>query len=969
MIAFFALFVVASGVSAARWQAQSWTTDDTLPQGTVHGIWQTRDGYLWFTTYGGLVRYDGIEFRVFERATTRGIASNRFTTIFEDSSGTLWAGTEDGFITANRKGVFRSYHAGGPGNAICTIGEYAGTIWVLSNDGFFAFDGTTFIPRLPPALHEAGFTTPYGYGYHQGFAYASPQGVEVIGPGKRVTVKTEDRVARVYADQHGALWITQRAGLLRFLNGQTRSFPLGPETPPGGVSAVLLASDGAPWVAIEGRGVARIGKDGIDWVTPSDGLASPLVTTLFEDREGEIWAGSADNGITCIRPRIATVFGVDSGLPNPNVYPLIVSGTSLLAGTWGSGLYRLVGDRFQPVGTETGHIMSVLEEPDGTLWWTTYGQGITRFKNGQRREFTTADGLPNLIVPVLYRDRKGRIWAGTYGGLVRFDGDRFRPLPINGAAPWHEIHVLAEDRDGSLLVGTRAGLGRLRSGKLEIVADERSGLVSGNVRAIHVDGDGTLWVGTYDGGVSRIRNGHVATITTREGLFDNGVFSILEDNAFFWMSCNRGIYRVARTELDAVADGNLRSLSALSLTRRDGLESAECNGGVQSAGCRTADGRLWFPTQRGVVMIEPRLLHSGGPPPDVQIVSASVDGDEVPVAAPLRVSAGGKRIDIHYASMTFIDSERIRYRTMLEGLDGRWSQIIGRRTVSYTGLAAGRYRFVVSAANAAGQWNSHPASIDIVVLPPFWRTAWFLTLVAGLIAAALGVVFWLRLRTLEKRRAAQAEFSRRLILQQEEERKRVAVELHDSLGQNLLVIKNRALLAAERESDTAAVAQQLCEISETASTAIDEVRRIAYNLRPAELDQLGVTRAIEALLRRIGAASPILLSSRIDPIDGLLSKEAEVNIFRIIQEWMSNVVRHSGATAAVVSITREPPRLLIRVHDDGAGLGQQATGQRIGLGIRGISERARILGGTCEITSREGEGTTMTVHVDTSRVQ
>jgi len=921
-----------------------------------------------------LVRYDGIAFRVFERATTRGIASNRFTTMFEDRAGTLWAGTEDGFLTALRRGVFRSYHAGGPANAICAIGESGGSLWALSNDGFFAFDGAAFVPRVPPTLGTRTFTTPYGYGYHQGFAYATLSGVEIVSPDLHRTLTprdglTTDRVTAIETDQHGAVWIAQHGHVLRLLHGEIRSYPLGPEMPAEAISAVLLASDGALWLAIEGEGLVRIGQRGSEWITRSDGLASQSVSTLFEDREGTLWAGTSDNGLSCIRPRIARVFGVESGLANPNVYPLIASGNTLLAGTWGSGVYRLVAGGFQPVGTATGHVMSLLEQPDGTLWWTIYGEGVTLWKAGRKRHFTAADGLPNQIVPALYRDRAGHLWAGTFGGLTVLDGDRFKPIPINANGSWREIHVLAEDRDGSMLMGTRAGVGRWKNGKFTIVADERSGLASGNVRAIHVDDDGTLWIGTYDGGLSRIRNGRVATITTRDGLFDNGVFSILEEQSFFWMSCNRGIYRVARAELNAVADGALRSLSALVLTRRDGLESAECNGGVQSAGCKTADGRFWFPTQRGIVVINPTLLHSGGPPPQVRIVGATVDGQEVSPTMPLRVAAGGRRIEIHYASMTFIDSERIRYRSMLEGLDRTWSQIIGSRTATYTGLAPGRYRFLVSAANAAGQWNARPASVDVVVLPPFWRTGWFDTLFAAVVGSALLLAFWVRLRRIESRRAAQSEFSRRLILQQEDERKRVALELHDSLGQNLLVIKNRALLAAERGNDVASVTKQLGEISETASTAIDEVRRIAYNLRPAELDHVGITKAIEALLRRMGASSPILVSSQLDAVDGLLSKEAEVNIFRIIQEWMSNVVRHSGATAAVVSMISEPPRIRIRVHDNGVGLSDQGEDGRVGLGIRSIAERARILGGTCDITSQEGEGTTMTVHFDAIRIR
>jgi signal transduction histidine kinase len=234
---------------------------------------------------------------------------------------------------------------------------------------------------------------------------------------------------------------------------------------------------------------------------------------------------------------------------------------------------------------------------------------------------------------------------------------------------------------------------------------------------------------------------------------------------------------------------------------------------------------------------------------------------------------------------------------------------------------------------------------------------------AVIMLAALLV--FVRMRRVEQRRMAEAEFSRRLLVQREEERKRVAADLHDGLGQSLLVIKNRALLAAEGEPAFTPAARQLGEISATASIALEEVRRIAYNLHPAELDHLGVTRAIEAMLRRIGDASPILISSNLDPLDGRLSKEEEVNVFRIVQEAMANVVRHSGATAAVVNITGDGPRLSIRVHDNGVGLPPTAAARaQSGLGLGSIAARARMLGGTCHIASSAGEGTTVTVEID-----
>jgi signal transduction histidine kinase len=315
-------------------------------------------------------------------------------------------------------------------------------------------------------------------------------------------------------------------------------------------------------------------------------------------------------------------------------------------------------------------------------------------------------------------------------------------------------------------------------------------------------------------------------------------------------------------------------------------------------------------------------------------------------------------VEFRFAAPSSVGSLLTRYRYKLEGYDRGWNEIAGERVAAYTSLPPGRYRFVVTASNAAGRWNETPASTSLRVLPPFWSTWWFRASVIAAVALLLWALFRLRMRAIEREQAAQAAFSQRLLTQQEEERKRVAGELHDSLGQSLLIIKNRALLALDGSGE-----QQLEEISATASAAIDEVRRIAHNLRPVELDHLGLTRSLQVLVQRMSSSSPILFSGDLEPVDKLLTKEAEVNVFRIVQEWLSNVARHSKATAAVVSLRRRDHHLRLRIQDDGSGVALRPADGRAGIGLRSIAERVEMLGARYDIRSKPGEGTTMTVEV------
>jgi signal transduction histidine kinase len=314
--------------------------------------------------------------------------------------------------------------------------------------------------------------------------------------------------------------------------------------------------------------------------------------------------------------------------------------------------------------------------------------------------------------------------------------------------------------------------------------------------------------------------------------------------------------------------------------------------------------------------------------------------------------------------LSFVAPEKVRFKYRLDGYDRDWVDARERRVAHYTNVPPGAYTFRVRASNNDGVWSIQDATIGIVVVPPFWRTWWFVSLALLCLLAAAFFVYRRRILKLKRANAAQLAFSRQLIESQEGERKRIAAELHDSLGQQLLVIKNRALLALHTSESHEEAVGELSEISDATSQALDEVREIAYNLRPFQLDQLGLTKALQSMLKKVARTSGIEFSVRLDPIDDLYSKEAEINIYRIVQESANNIVRHSGATRAEVEIRRDARGVAIRVQDNGKGFASDADASRLrraGLGLAGISERARILGGRHEVHSAPGAGTTIII--------
>ncbi|MDQ3686893.1 MAG: histidine kinase, partial [Acidobacteriota bacterium] len=405
--------------------------------------------------------------------------------------------------------------------------------------------------------------------------------------------------------------------------------------------------------------------------------------------------------------------------------------------------------------------------------------------------------------------------------------------------------------------------------------------------------------------------------------------------------------------------------------KSDGMRNTEANGGRQPAGIRARDGKLWFPTQDGVAIFDPEAVGFNPLPPPVVIESVKIDNilsaPPTPVdSADITINPDQRNFEIQYTALSFIKPEQIRFRYRMEGLDADWTEAGRRRTAYFTHLPPGEYTFRVLAANSDGSWNERGASVKIVVLPPFYRTWWFIALTTLAISAAATLAYRRRISQLEQRRVAQQNFSRQLIASQEQERKRIAVELHDSLGQSLVIIRNWALLGAGQLDAEAPAKEELDEISTTASRAINEVREIAYNLGPYHLDRLGLANTVKDMVGRVAQASKIRFTTDLEQLDGALSREVEMNLYRIAQEAINNLVKHSGATEAKVEIRREADAVKLMISDNGKGFDPQAavtSADKAGFGLTGMAERVRLLDGAWAVHSAPGRGTTIVVTV------
>jgi len=343
--------------------------------------------------------------------------------------------------------------------------------------------------------------------------------------------------------------------------------------------------------------------------------------------------------------------------------------------------------------------------------------------------------------------------------------------------------------------------------------------------------------------------------------------------------------------------------------------------------------------------------------------------DRAPVAPlsadrPVRIAPGWENFEIEYTALSFINSERIRFKYKMEGLDQEWTEAGTRRTAYYSYIPPGEYVFRVIAANSDGVWNTEGQSLRVIVLPPFYRTWWFIALGAIGSRGLLWFAWRYRVAQFKREQIAQHKFSQQLIASQESERKRIAAELHDSLGQNLLIVKNRAQLGQIAAQDAPEFLEQFEWIVASAAQSIEEVRSIAQNLRPYHLDRLGLTKALEVMIEKVAATTQIRFVMELTPLDDLFDKDEAITLYRVVQESLNNIVKHAQASEARVSVERYTDSVTLTIQDNGRGFApSEAATKPSGFGLVGMTERVQMLGGALQMDSGEGRGTTVTIRL------
>ena len=954
-----------------------WTTEDGLPQNSVTSIVQTEDGYIWLGTFGGLARFDGIKFTIFDTANTPALNRNRIMTLFEDSWKTLWIGTETGDVFTLSGGKVEEIHAVPDFKRGIILGfqqDGNGDFYIASRGGLekFRFDETGKV--MPKAEHLLG---------------------------EENTI-FKDAEQRIWTKVRNKFFIVADGGLIP---ADARGFQI-----PPGVEKIHFAAGGKIFAGgdrsfgvIENSGYRKIlsvtepisrnyfdivYKNGTCWFQEKDYLVewngteairhdlSKYVESgsrvIFIDKEDNLWLGTSKDGLVKLTRRSLGLVGDLTDFEVKNTYSVVEdhNGAVWVAGL---GLLKIEHGRVSRfTKTYNGNpvtIRSLAVDARGDLW-VGDDFGLNIFRQG---EFVPVPEFKDHKIDALFFDRSGTLWGGSSQGLYRFQDGKLEHFTTADGLVHDKVAFITQLGDGRIWIGTMGGMSIFSDGKFENYTTAQ-GLSGNYVREIFEDADGNVWIGTYGGGIDRLRDGAFRAITKENGLHDNFISRILADDAGrFWILGNQGIFAVSRDELNAVAEGSQKTLLSAVYGTSGELKYSEGSGGHQPAGYRTSDGRIWFPMIEDMVIFDPAKLVGTPPAVVIEKASSKAGGEEsrsistITSDPIIQIEDGLRNLEIEYTGLSFVKPEKIRFYYKLDGLDKDWIDAGTRRTAFYPYLPSGEYMFHVKAVTLNGVWSETPATIKINVAKSFWQTGWFIGMLVFVAAAAIILIYWLRLKQLERKQLQQMEFAKRLINAHETERRRIATELHDGLGQNLLIIKNWALHGLENLKKTREVKEHLEKISETAANSLSETRAIVGNLSPQNLKRFGLTEAINNMVEQIEDSSGVVFAKNIENIDGIFSDETEISIYRIVQECLNNIIKHSESPRGEIRINRFSGEVEIMIRDFGRGFSTEkqivSENGTSGFGLRSIAQRTELLGGELSLDSTFGEGTVIRVRI------
>jgi ligand-binding sensor domain-containing protein/signal transduction histidine kinase len=963
-------------LDVSQYAHTSWKIRDGFTQGRITSITQTPDGYLWLGTEFGLFRFDGIRNVPWQPPSDQPLPSNRIHSLLSTPDGTLWIGTSNG-LASWKDGRLTQYRELDGHYIFKVLQDHEGTIWAsgltvsvgklcaIRSGNVQCYGGDGTLGRGAFNLYEDSHGNLWA-GVSAGLWHWKP------GSPKFYPFAGEaDGIQAIGEDFDGTLLIGWNGAIHRFADGRTDTYQLPDATHRLEFRGILRDRDGGLWIGTQTQGLLHVHEGQTDVFSTSDGLSGQDVLWLFEDHEGSIWIATI-NGLDRFRDFAVATLTVKQGLSSD-----------------------IVG--------------SVFADRDGSIWLGTRN-GLDRWKNGQITSYDKHEGKLGGDIPnSLFQDAQGRIWVSTLTAFGYLESDRFVSIrdvpggPVLSIAqdqggdlwvaneqsgllqihqnnvvqriPWSRLgrkdhaSVLAPDSiQGGLWIGFfLGGVAHLVNGEIRAVYGAEEGLGAGRVSDLRIDRDGTIWIAT-EGGLSRLKNGHITTLASKNGLPCDTVHWIVEDETHSsWLYTACGLIRIDRSQLEGwlqAVDTDKDARHEIQATVFDGSDGVR----ILSAGshfspqvAKSSDGKLWFLPWDGVSIIDPRNLRFNKIPPPVHIEQITADHKtyDAAVDGSVRLQQLVHDIQIDYTALSLVAPEKVRFRYKLEGYDRDWQEAGNRRQAFYTNLRPGNYTFRVIACNNNGVWNESGAAMIMIIPPAFYQTYWFLA-ACVLTAAALIWVLYLR-----RVRQVAAIYKGRME-ERVQERERIARDLHDTFLQSVqgLMLKFDAIAQEVPSGET--TRQALEQALDRADEVLAEGRDRLRDLRETSLPVGDLPTAFKRVVEETSASHKFTFKTVVEGKVRNLHPMVFEETYYIGREAILNALMHSEGFHVEAEITYDPRQFRLRIRDDGRGFDTaiiEQGGRPDHWGLPGMQERAQRIGARLELWSRSNAGTEVELRI------
>ncbi len=757
-------YLLNTDIEFSQYKIEQWTTENGLPSNYLLRICQTSDGYIWLSSYSGLIRFDGINFKIFDKHNSKLFLNNSVADLVESNDSTLWIATQKSGILSYKNGKFKSHGL---------------------NDNLYKINDALFIDNE----NRIWASSP-----QKGWFCIKNDTVEYVKYHKPLKdIEVDD----INQDIDGNIWFgTYKYGLFKYQNKKLTAYTTDDGLASNNVFKVFNNYDGSIIIGtakgisymkddtfvtdsvVKGFAVYQIRNDFLNniWAFTSKGIyrkdantnsfkvisnnsnfSNNYILDAIFDFEGNLWVLNYKGGLSKIKNGKFTNYTQKFGLSGKSVNAICEYEKGVyLMGLDNGSINKIVGNKISIFETKTQlkgkRIRHILKDSKDNIWISTYSGLLKINKNGKEIMIDEKINFPSHLIRIAYEDKKNNIWVGTRDvGIIKIsENEEIEIFDKSKGLEGNLILSINGDNEGNVYVGSSGGgLGIISpNGNIKNLS-EKNGFVSNIVFSSYIDNDGIAWIATNNG-LSVIKDGKITNLKKQSGLKSESLFDIVEDNiGNLWITSSIGILKIKRQELLDYIDKKIKIVDCSLYNKQDGMVETECNSTAKIL--KSQNGELWFPLLSGVSKINPETIPINNYVPPVYIQELTIDGKETNLSDTIIIEPSKKRLSFNFTGLSFHESTKVLFKYKLEGFEDEWVDLGSKRTISFTNLPYGKYTFRVIAGNNDGVWNTKGASLSFYIKPYFYKTIWFYLIMILAILIAIFSIYRIRIIRLEKR--------------------------------------------------------------------------------------------------------------------------------------------------------------------------------------------------------------------------